>query len=84
MIKGDQSFHQRHICIKMAKPLLIILSMTDSNQPRIYKIRFMLLMVDDHIRMSIHDPNYEDYFPPVPELEDNEYEEGPGDDEPPE
>ena len=28
--------------------------------------------------------NDEDYFPPVKQLEDNEYEEGPGDDDPPE
>ena len=28
--------------------------------------------------------NYEDYFLPVTELEDDENEEGPGDDEPPE
>ena len=46
------------------------------------KLWFMVLMVDDHIRMSMPELNYEDYFPPVTELEDYEYEEGPGDYEP--
>ena len=41
-------------------------------------------MVDDHIRMSMPDLNDEDYFPPVTDLEDDEYEEGPGDDDSPE
>ena len=68
----------------MAKPLLILLSMDDSNQPHMYKLRFMVLMVYDHIRMSTIELNDEDYFFPVPELEDDEYEEGPGDDETPE
>ena len=44
----------------------------------------MFPMVDDHIRMYMHDMNNEDYLPPVTELEDDEYEEGPGDDNPPE
>ena len=44
----------------------------------------MVLMVDDQIRMSILELNDEDYFTPVPELEDDEYEEGPGDYNPPE
>ena len=83
MIKDNQSFHQRHIFIKVAKPLLILLSMSDSNQPHMEKLWFMVLMVDDRIRMSMPDLNDEDLFPPVTELEDNEYEEGPGDDDPP-
>ena len=68
----------------MAKPLLVILRMADSNQPHMDKLRFMVLMVDDHIRMSMSDINDEDYFPPVTEVEDDEYEEVPGDDDPPE
>ena len=44
----------------------------------------MVLMVDDHIRMSMPEINNEDYLPPVPYLENDEYEEGPGDDDPPE
>ena len=63
MIKDDQSFHQRHIFIKMAKPLLILLRMADSNQPHMDKLRFMVLMVDDHIRMSLPDINDKDYLP---------------------
>ena len=43
----------------------------------------MLLMVDDHIRMYIPELNDECYFPLVKELEDDEYEEIPGDDNPP-
>ena len=66
MIKDDQSFHQRHIFIKMTKPLIIILRMADSNQPNMDKLRFMVLMVDDHIRISMPKLNDEDYFPPVP------------------
>ena len=58
MIKGDQSFHQRHILIKMTKPILILLSMADSNQPHMNKLRFRVLMVDDHIRMSMSEINY--------------------------
>ena len=46
------------------------------------KIRFKVLMVDYHIRMSMPEINNEVYFPPVPELEYDEYEEGPGDDDP--
>ena len=45
-------------------------------------IRFMVLMVDDHIMMSMPEINDENYFPPVTQLEDDEYEEGPGDDYP--
>ena len=48
------------------------------------KLRFMVLMVDDHIRISMPELKNEDYFPPVTELEDDEYEEGPGDDDYPE
>ena len=75
-IKGNQSFHQRQIFIKMAKPLLILLRMADSNQTHMDKLRFMVLMVDEHIRMSMSELNDEDYFTPVTELEDDEYEEG--------
>ena len=53
MIKDDQSFHQRHILIKMANPLLILLIVADSNQPHMDKLRFIALVVDGCIRMSI-------------------------------
>ena len=56
--------------------------MANSNQPHIDKLRFMVPIVDDHIRMSMPELNHEDYFPSLPELEDDEYEEGPGDDDP--
>ena len=46
------------------------------------KLRFMVLMVDDHIRMSMTDLNDEDYPPLVTELEDDEYEECTGEDYP--
>ena len=69
----------------MEKPLLILLNMDESNHPHMEKIRFMVLMVDDHMRMSIPELNDEEYPPPpVPELEDDENREGPGDDDPPE
>ena len=68
MITYYQSFHQRHIFIKMAKPLLMLLSMADSNQPHMYKLRFMILIVYDHIRMYMLELNDEDFVPPVPEL----------------
>ena len=84
MVKGDQSFHQRHIFIKMANPILILLRMADSNHPHVDKLWFMVLMVDDHIRMSMSELNDEDYFLRVTELEDDEYKEGPGYDDPPE
>ena len=71
MIKVGQSFHQRHIFIKMEKPLLILLSMADSNQPHMDKLRFMVLMVDDHIRMSMSELNDEECLPHVTELEDD-------------
>ena len=68
MIKDDQSFHQRHILIKIAKPILILLRMSKSNQPHMDKLRFMVLIVDDHIRMFMYELNYEDYFPTVTEF----------------
>ena len=68
----------------MTKPLLILLRMADSNQPHVYNLRSMVLMVDDHIRMSMSKLNDKEYFPPVKELEDYEYEEGHGDDGTPE
>ena len=58
----------------MTKPIPILLRMANSNQPHMDKLRFMVLMVNDHISMSIPELNDEDYFPPVPELEDDEYE----------
>ena len=39
-------------------------------------------MVDDHMRMYMPDINDKYHFLPVTELEDDEYEEGPGDDNP--
>ena len=68
MIKDDQSFHQIHIFIIMTNPLLIILRTDESNQPHIDKLRFMVLVVHYHVRMSIPDLNDEDYFTPVTEL----------------
>ena len=68
----------------MAKPILILLRMAESNQPHMDKLRFMVLMVYDHTNISITELNDEDYFPLETELEDDENEEGPGDDEPPE
>ena len=56
----------------------------DSNQPYMDKPWFMVLMVDDQIRMFMPELKDEYYLPPVPELEDDEYEEGPGDDDTPE
>ena len=66
MIIDNQSFHQRYIFIKMAKTLLIIMRMFKSNQPHMDKLLSMVLMVDDHIRMSMPDINDKDYLPPVP------------------
>ena len=66
----------------MAKPLLILLRMDDLNQPHMDNLRLMVLMVDYHIRMSMPKLNYENHSPPVTDLEDDEYKEGPGDDEP--
>ena len=58
----------------MENPLLIILRMADSNQPHTDKLRFMVLMVDYHITISMPDLNDEDYLLPVPDLEYDEYE----------
>ena len=44
----------------------------------------MVLMVDDHIRMSMPEQNYEYYPAPVTQLEDDKYEEGLGEYDPPE
>ena len=68
----------------MAKPLLIILRISDSNHPHIDKLRFMVLIVDYHIRMYMSELNYEDYFPLITELEYDENEEVPGKYVPPE
>ena len=46
----------------MAKPLLILLMMAYPNHLHMDKLRFMVLMVDDHTRMSMPELNYEDYF----------------------
>ena len=84
MIKDNQSFHQRQILIKMENPLLVLLRMADSNQTHMDKLRFMVPMVEYHVRMSMSKLNDEDSFTLVTELEDDEYEEGPGYDDPPE
>ena len=84
MIKADQSFHKRHILIKISKPLLILLRMADSNQTHMDKLQFMVLMVDDHIMISMPELNYEAYLTPITELENDENEEGLGKNEPPE
>ena len=54
----------------MAKPLLVLMRIADSNQTRMDKLRFMFLMVDYHIRMSMPELNDEDYLPSVSDLED--------------
>ena len=64
MIKYDQYFHQRQIFIKMAKHLVIILKMDDSNQTHMNKLRSVVLIVDDHIRIYMPDINDEDYTNP--------------------
>ena len=56
----------------MANPLLIILRVVDSNQPHMDKFWFMVLMVDDQIRISMPELNDEDYFLPITDLEDDE------------
>ena len=48
--------------------------MVGSNQPHMDKLWFMVLMVDDHIRMSLPGLKDEYYFPPVTELEYYEFE----------
>ena len=60
MIKYDQSFHQRHIFIKMANPLLCLLRIADLNQPHMDKSRFVVFVVYDHIRMSMSELNDDD------------------------
>ena len=65
MIKYDQPFHQRHIFIKMAEPLLILMRMAESNQPHMEKILSMVPMVYDRISMSMSEINDEDHFPPI-------------------
>ena len=52
----------------MEKPLFILLRIADSNQPHIDKLWFVVLIVDDHIRIYMPELNYEDYFPHVIEL----------------
>ena len=42
----------------------------------------MVMMVDDHISMSMPEINNEDYYPPITELEGDEYKQGTGYDEP--
>ena len=80
MIKDNQYFYQRKIFIKMAKPLLNILRMAESNHPHMDKLRFMVLMVYDHIRMSMSEINNGYYLRPVTEPDDEENEDGLGDD----
>ena len=63
MIKDNHFFHQMHIFVKTAKPLLVILRMTNSNHPHMDKLRLMVLMVDDPIRLSMPELNYEDFLP---------------------
>ena len=62
----------------MAKPIPILLRMAESDQPHMENIRFMVLMVDDHISMSMPELN-DQPPPPVTYLGDNKYEEGLGD-----
>ena len=57
----------------MENPFFILLRMADSNQTHMDKLQFMVLMVDDHIRISMPELNDEDYFPHVTKLEDSEY-----------
>ena len=64
MIKYDQSFHQRHVFIKMANTILILLNTDYSNQPHMDKLQFMVLVVDYHIRMYMIELNDEDHLPP--------------------
>ena len=84
MIKYDQPFHQKHTLIKMAKPLLILMSMANSNHLHMDKLGFIVLLVDDQMRIYMLELNEEDYTVPATELEDDEYEEGTSDDEHPE
>ena len=68
----------------MTKPILILLRISDSNQPNVYNLCFMILMVDYRISMYMPEINYGDYFPSVIESEDVKYEEVSDDDDPPE
>ena len=47
----------------MEKHPFILLRMADSNQPYIDKLRFIVLIVDDYIRIYMSELNDEDYFP---------------------
>ena len=58
----------------MSKPLIILLRMADSNYPHMDKLWFMVLIVYDHVRMSMPELNNENYLPPVTDLEWDEYE----------
>ena len=71
-VKDYQSFHKRNIFLKTSNILLIILRMANSNQPHMNNIQFIVLMSDNHIRMSMPDLNVKYYLPPVTNLEDNE------------
>ena len=57
MIKDDKYFHQKNIWIKMAKPILVLLRIADSNHPHMDKLRIMVLMIDDNIRIFMLDLN---------------------------
>ena len=57
MIKDNQSLYETYIFIKMTKPFVILLRMAKSNQPRMDKLQFMVLIVDHHIRMSMPESN---------------------------
>ena len=61
----DQSFHKKYIWLKIEKNILNIMRMANSNKPQMDKLQFMVLMVDDHIRMSMPELINEEYFPPV-------------------
>ena len=52
--------------------------MSESNHPHIDTLRYMVNSVYDNIRMYMPELNDEYYLPHVTELEDDEYEEGPG------
>ena len=69
MIQNYLSFHQSWIWMKMLKPLLFILMMADSNHRHMDKLWFMVLIIYDHVKMSMPDLNNEDYLTPVTDLE---------------
>ena len=56
----------------MSNTLLIILRMAESKQPHMDKLQFMVLIIDDHISMSMTDLNDENYSPPVIDLDDDD------------